>query len=148
MKKLIVLIAILFAMLVGCSNESSALEAKGAEIREEIVADSEKVYDTLQDAMNRTVQYGAKRDFGVLTTEEYEENVQFFLDEDHYFGYKMKKEEYTDDEYRLLKAVADSTMTYLEYVQAEILGDEASKEQVLKSFNRNMDRANGLLNTN
>lgn len=148
--KVIAVCFFLSVIMLGCSNsEVSKNEEKeivAFEIKKEILQDTKVVYDTLSDAMNRTVQYGTTSDFGVLSTEEYDEKIAFYTNEEHYFGYTMHKDEYSADEYELIDLTSNASMNYLEYVKSELIDDEAAKEQVVKTFNRNMDSINKILN--
>jgi uncharacterized lipoprotein NlpE involved in copper resistance len=152
MFKKIIFISCVFIsfVLVGCSNDQVSKDTQKSEeinIDKAIIDDSKIVFDTLQDAMDRTVQYGNTSDFGTLSSREYDEKVGFYLDEEHYFGHNMNQDKYTKEENELIELTINASTSYLEYVKSELIGDTAAKEQIIESFNRDMDSINKIINS-
>jgi hypothetical protein len=143
-----ILIFIGVLIFAGCSNEKGVADMQkekedetSLNIDKEILEDSKEVAGNLQYAMDQFVQYGTE-----LSDEEYERQIGFLLDEDHYFGLSMNEDKYTKEEYELLELTVSASRNHLEYMKSDFIGDEVVKEQVLKSFNRTMDTINATLN--
>jgi hypothetical protein len=143
-------IMLISVLMFGCSNtqvsKEDTKEIQTVDIDDAILKDTKIVYENLQDAMDRTVQYGSTSDVGVLSNQQYDEKISFYLDEDHYSGFLVNNEQYSDDEYELIELTSNATTSYLEYVKSVLIGDTDAKEQVLESFNRDMDSINTIIN--